>query len=243
MSETLLQVKNLYAGYGKSEILHDITLSLKKGDISLIVGPNGSGKSTFAKALFNLATIFSGRIIFRETDITKMSPEDKVLHGIFMVPQINNVFENLTVKENLEVAYYSTLKRRSKKDFEKNLERIYTIFPDIKSRINEKVKNLSGGQKQMVAIARALVVEPELLILDEPTSQLSPHLAKLILNKIIDIKMLGTTVLLIEQNVKMALSIADYVYVFVSGRKILEGEAEIFKTRPEMIENAFFGKV
>jgi len=243
MSETLLQVKNLYAGYGKSEILHDITLSLKKGDISLIVGPNGSGKSTFAKALFNLATIFSGRIIFRETDITKMPPEDKVLHGIFLVPQINNVFENLTVKENLEVAYYSTLKRRSKKDFEKNLEHIYTIFPDIKSRINEKVKNLSGGQKQMVAIARALVVEPKLLILDEPTSQLSPHLAKSILNKIIDIKMLGTTVLLIEQNVKMALSIADYVYVFVSGRKVLEGEAEIFKTRPEMIENAFFGKV
>jgi branched-chain amino acid transport system ATP-binding protein len=242
LPETILQVQNLYAGYGKNEILHDITLYLKKDDITLIVGPNGSGKSTFAKAIFKLATVFSGRIIFKDMDITLMSPEDKVLLGIFMIPQINNVFDNLTVKENLEIAYH-TLKKRIKNDFKENLDYVYTIFPDLKNKYNEKVKNLSGGQKQMVAIARTLIVQPELLILDEPTAQLSPYLAKLMLDKIINIKKLGVTVMLIEQNVKAALNIADYVYVFVSGRKILEGQAETFRTKPEILENAFFGKI
>lgn len=241
MSEVILLVQNLYAGYGKSEILHDITLSLKKGDITLIVGPNGSGKSTFAKAILNLATVFSGRIIFKGKDITFVSPEDKVLLGIYMVPQINNVFDNLTVKENFEIAYY-TLKKSVKNSFKENLDYVYKIFPDLKSIYNEKVKNLSGGQKQMVAIARAMMVQPELLILDEPTAQLSPYLAKLVLDKIIDIKKLGTSVMVIEQNTKASLIIADYVYVFVGGRKILEGEAETFRTKPDILENAFFGK-
>jgi len=242
MSEIILQSQNLYAGYGKNEILHDITFSLKKDTITLIIGPNGSGKSTFAKAIFKLATIFSGHIIFKDIDITQMPPEDKVLLGISMVPQINNVFDNLTVKENLEIMYYM-LKKRAKNDFKEGLEHIYAIFPDLKAKYNEKVKNLSGGQKQMVAIARTLIVQPEILILDEPTSQLSPHLAKLILNKIIEINKLGVPIILIEQNVKAALDIADYVYIFVSGKKVMEGPTETFKTKPEVLENAFFGKI
>ena len=241
MSEIILQAQNIYAGYGKNEILHDITLSLKKDDITLIVGPNGSGKSTFAKAILKMATIFSGRVIFKGMDVTFMPPEDKVQLGIFMVPQISNVFDNLTVKENLEITYH-TLKKRAKNNFKESLDYVYTIFPDLKSKYDEKVKNLSGGQKQMVAIARALIVQPELLILDEPTAQLSPYLAKLILNKIINIKKLGVAVMLIEQNVKAALNIADYIYVFVSGRKVLESQAEILRTKPEILENAFFGK-
>ncbi len=242
MHDIILQTQNLYAGYGKSEILHDITLSLKKDDITLIVGPNGSGKSTFAKAIFKLATVFSGRIVFKNIDITQMPPENEVLLGISMIPQINNVFDSLTVKENLEITYHM-LKKRARYNFKESLEYIYTIFPDLKVKCNEKVKNLSGGQKQMVAIARTLIVQPELLILDEPTAQLSPYLAKLILDKIIDIKKLGVAIMLIEQNVKAALNIADYVYVFVSGRKILEGQAETFRTKPEILENAFFGKI
>lgn len=241
MLEAILQSQNLHAGYGKSIVLHDVTLSLRRGFVTIIIGPNGSGKSTFAKAIFKLATIFSGHIIFKGKDITQLPAEDKVLLGISMAPQSANVFNNLTVKENLEVTYH-TLRKRARKEFKESLEHIYTMFPDLKDKHSEKVKNLSGGQKQMVALARTLIVQPELLILDEPTATLSPQLAKLVLSRITDIKELGVTVMLIEQNVKAALNIADYVYVLVSGRKVLEGPAEEFRAKPKAIEDAFFGR-
>jgi len=242
MSTNILETYNLCAGYGKSIILHDITFSLKKGTITLIIGPNGSGKSTFAKAIFNLATIYSGRITYKGKDITYMPTEDKVYLGISLVPQTSNVFENLTVRENLEITYY-TLKKHEKIDFNEKLENIYAIFPDLKTKYHEKVRNLSGGQRQMVAIARALIVQPDILILDEPSSQLSPNLAKLMFDKITDINELGVSIILIEQNVKMALDVANYVYIFQAGKKVIEGPSEIFKTRQDILENAFFGKI
>ena len=240
----ILRVSNLYAGYGKNVILHDVSVLLSRDTLTLIVGPNGSGKSTLAKAIFNLASVFSGEIIFKNIDVTKMMAEEKTMLGMQMIPQTSNVFENLTVRENLEISFFNTKKaHKNKKTFRDMLEYVLQIFPNLKNREYEKVKLLSGGERQMVALARALITEPELIIFDEPTAMLSPALSNFILNKIREINQSGVAVMLIEQNVKAAINIADYLYVLLSGRKVLEGPSDKFTKDFKLLEDAFFGRV
>lgn len=237
----ILVVSNLSAGYGKSQILFEVSLSVLRDQLTLVVGPNGSGKSTLAKAIFNLASVFSGKVFFKGRDVTKLSPEEKIAIGMRMIPQISNVFENLTVRENLETIFFTL--NTSRKSFEEELDYVFSIFPSLRDKQFRKVRTLSGGERQMVALARALVARPELIIFDEPTAMLSPILSKQILEKIKEINRLGVAVILIEQNVKAALQISDYVYVLVSGRKVLEGSSEKFVNNFELLENAFFGRI
>ncbi|MEM0275146.1 MAG: ATP-binding cassette domain-containing protein, partial [Nitrososphaerota archaeon] len=177
-------------------------------------------------------------------NVTKMTAEEKTALGMQMIPQVSNVFENLTVKENLEISFFNTRKTdKNKKSFEDMLEYVFQIFPNLRNRENDKVKLLSGGERQMVALARALITKPELIIFDEPTAMLSPALSNFILNKIKEINHSGVAVMLIEQNVKAAIGIADYLYVLLSGKKVLEGPSEKFIKDFKILEDAFFGKV
>ncbi|ENN96787.1 ABC transporter releated protein [Methanocaldococcus villosus KIN24-T80] len=216
-------VKNLNAGYGKLQILFDVNAEIEKGKITTVVGPNGSGKSTFLKTLFGLTTIYSGEIIYNDVNITHLPPYKKARMGIAYLPQTNNVFQNLTVEENLKIAGYVLDKEKLKERIDLALE----IFPEIKGILKRKAGSLSGGQRQFLAMAMALVRDAEVLMLDEPTAQLSPKLADLIFNKITEMRdELKLTILLVEQNAKKALEISDYGYMFVSGKVAFKGKAE-----------------
>ena len=228
----MLKVENLYSGYEKMEIIKGISLEVGKREIVAIIGPNGSGKSTFLKTIFGTAKIFKGRIYFNGEDITKLKPSEVVARGISYVPQTDNVFLNLTVMENLELGAYL------RKNYEK-IEDVFDIFPVLKEKRKEKALNLSGGERQMLAIARALIQEPKLLLLDEPSAGLAPKLVGEVLEKISEIKNLGLSVVLVEQNVKKALGIADRVCVFVGGKKVYDGSPE--ELSKVDISKLFFG--
>ena len=220
---SIIKVKNLNAGYGKLQILFDVNATIEKGKITTVVGPNGSGKSTFLKTLFGLTRIYSGEIIFKDKDITKVPPHQKARMKIAYLPQTNNVFANLTVEENLKIAGYVLDKDKVKEGIEVAL----SVFPELKDIMKRKAGTLSGGQRQFLAMGMALVRDAEVLMLDEPTAQLAPKLAELIFEKIIEMRDdFGLTILLVEQNAKRALEISDNGYMFVSGKVAFEGTAE-----------------
>ncbi|EHP89510.1 ABC transporter related protein [Methanotorris formicicus Mc-S-70] len=219
----MIKVKNLNAGYGKLQILFDVDAKIEKGKITTVVGPNGSGKSTFLKTLFGLTKIYSGEIEFKGKDIAKLPPHIKARMKIAYLPQTNNVFANLTVEENLKIAGYVLDKDKVKEGIEIALN----VFPELKDILKRKAGTLSGGQRQFLAMGMALVRDAEVLMLDEPTAQLSPKLAELIFEKIIEMRdNFDLTILLVEQNAKRALEISDNGYMFVSGRVAFEGTAE-----------------
>jgi branched-chain amino acid transport system ATP-binding protein len=223
MIMSIIKVKNLNAGYGKLQILFDVNATIEKGKITTVVGPNGSGKSTFLKTLFGLTRIYSGEIIFKDKDITKVPPHQKARMKIAYLPQTNNVFANLTVEENLKIAGYVLDKDKVKERIEVAL----SVFPELKDIMKRKAGTLSGGQRQFLAMGMALVRDAEVLMLDEPTAQLAPKLAELIFEKIIEMRDdFGLTILLVEQNAKRALEISDNGYMFVSGKVAFEGTAE-----------------
>ena len=218
----MLEVRNLNAGYGKLQILFDISLSVQTNKITTIVGPNGSGKSTFLKVLFGLADIYSGTIIYDSKDITNVPPHEKVNLKIAFLPQTDNVFMNLTVEENLMIAGYTL----SSQDLRNQYQVVFSIFPELKSIMKRKAMTLSGGQRQFLAMGMALVRKARFLMLDEPTAQLSPKLAEVIFEKIIDLRdQLKCTILLVEQNAKRALEISDNAFMFVSGSVSFQGTA------------------
>ena len=220
---SIIKVKNLNAGYGKLQILFDVNATLENGKNTTVVGPYGSGKSTFLKTLFGLTRIYSGEIIFRDKDITKVPPHQKAKMKIAYLPQTNNVFANLTVEENLKIAGYVLDKDKVKERIEVAL----SVFPELKDIMKRKAGTLSGGQRQFLAMGMALVRDAEVLMLDEPTAQLAPKLAELIFEKIIEMRDdFGLTILLVEQNAKRALEISDNGYMFVSGKVAFEGTAE-----------------
>ena len=220
---SIIKVKNLNAGYGKLQILFDVNATIEKGKITTVVGPNGSGKSTFLKTLFGLTRIYSGEIIFKDKDITKVPPHQKARMKIAYLPQTNNVFANLTVEENLKIAGYVLDKDKVKERIEVAL----SVFPELKDIMKRKAGTLSGGHRLFLAMGRALVRDAEVLMLDEPTAQLAPKLAELIFEKIIEMRDdFGLTILLVEQNAKRALEISDNGYMFVSGKVAFEGTAE-----------------
>jgi branched-chain amino acid transport system ATP-binding protein len=229
----MLKVEKLNAGYKELHILFDVDAEIPKNRITTVVGPNGSGKSTLLKAIYGLATVHSGKVIFKGEEITRIPPHEKTKLGLAYLPQIENVFVNLTVEENLKIAGY-ILEKDELKD---RMDLALDIFPELKYHINRKAGTLSGGERQFLAIAMALVKKSELIMLDEPTAQLSPKLAEVVFEKIIELRdRLGLTILLVEQNVKRALEISDKAYMLISGRVVFEGRAQ------ELLEHEKFEK-
>ncbi|WP_394296459.1 branched-chain amino acid ABC transporter ATP-binding protein [Methanocaldococcus bathoardescens] len=219
----MLRTENIVKCFGEFRALNGVSISVNKGDVTLIIGPNGSGKSTFLKTLFGLTKIYSGEIIFKDKNIAKVPPHQKARMKIAYLPQTNNVFANLTVEENLKIAGYVLDKDKVKERIEIALD----VFPELKDILKRKAGTLSGGQRQFLAMGMALVRDAEVLMLDEPTAQLSPKLAEVIFEKIIEMRdEFGLTILLVEQNAKRALEISDNGYMFVSGRVAFEGTAE-----------------
>ncbi len=228
----LLEVDGVSAGYGGVEIIHDISLRADPGEIITIIGPNGAGKSTLLKAIFGALPTMSGSIRFAGADVTRLTAPKMVGAGASFVPQTDNVFPSLTIRENLEMGGY-----RRKGGLGERIAQVLAMFPDLESRPGERASRLSGGQRQALAIARALMLDPVLLLLDEPTASLSPIMREEIFARIREIKSSGVAILMVEQNAKEALSISERGYVLVSGRNVLE------QSGPEMLTNPDVGRL
>lgn len=207
------------AGYGGLKVIEGINIAVAKREIVVVIGPNGAGKSTVLKSVFGLTKISEGEISFEGTPITGLATNALVPLGIAAVPQVKNVFPNLTVLENLEIGTYAA----TKGDNSARRERVLTLFPDLGTKLRQPAGELSGGQRQMVAIGRALMSEPRLLLLDEPTAGLSPAYMEIIFDLVLSVREAGVTILMVEQNARQALRIADRGYVLVGGRNFREG--------------------
>ena len=213
-----LITENITAGYGRTPIINDISLSADVGTITAIIGPNGAGKSTYAKTLVGVLRAVTGRIVVNDLDITKMPGHLIPRNGLVYVQQNENVFTNLTVRENLEVGGFAV-----RGNTDARLEEILDIFTDLKKAQGKKAGYLSGGQQNLLAIARSLMVEPTVIVLDEPTAGLSPAYTDVVWNQIDLIAKSGTAVLVVEQNVERALAHADFVHIFVAGSNHMHG--------------------
>ena len=214
----VLELDRVTGGYGGAEIIHDVSLTLGRGEIVTLIGPNGAGKSSAMNAVLGMLVIGGGRVRLEGKDITGTPPERVVRQGVCYVPQTANVFPNLTVNENLEMGAYI----RSD-DFRPRMEEMYELFPPLAERRRDPAGSLSGGQRQMVAIAKALMVDPVVLLLDEPTAGLSPRFRGEIFEVVRRINASGTPILMVEQNARQALGIADRGYVLVDGRNRMDG--------------------
>ena len=226
---------NLTAGYGGVDIIKNITLEVKQGEIAVIVGPNGAGKSTAMKALLGMLKLTDGSVSFAKDDITSMLPQDRVNLGIAFVPQTNNVFTGMSVEENLEMGGFI----RSD-DIHHTIEDIYNLFPVLKEKRNQNAGELSGGQRQQVAFGRALMTKPKILMLDEPTAGVSPIVMDELFSRIIEVGKTGVGILMVEQNAKQALNIADRGYVLVNGKHSREGSGQDLLNNPE-VRKSFLG--
>ncbi len=217
--EKMLETRSLSGGYGKLTIVFDVDLYVGKGEIVAIVGSNGSGKSTLVKLIAGVASIHRGSIFYRGREITREPPEKRALLGIGYLPQISNIFPDMSVEENLEMGGYGL----AKKDLQDRMELVFTIFPELRSRRKQRVGTLSGGERQMLAISRTLMRDPSLLILDEPSAGLSPKLVNRIFSSVKEIRDMGKSIILVEQHARRALEISDRGVVMASGRIVLEG--------------------
>ena len=212
MSDPFLIGEAMTGGYGATDILHDCTIAVEKGQIAVIVGPNGAGKSTAMKAVFGMLTLRGGSVRLNGEDITKLSPQDRVARGMAFVPQTHNIFTSMTVEENLEMGAFL---RRD--DIKGTLEQVYHLFPILKTKRHQPAGELSGGQRQQVAVGRALMTQPQVLMLDEPTAGVSPIVMDELFDRIIEVARSGISILMVEQNARQALNIADKGYVLVQG--------------------------
>jgi len=228
----VLEASELVSGYGEVEILHGVSLRLDRGEIVAIIGPNGAGKSTLMKAIFGLLKVKSGTVRLEGEDITGMSPERIVRKGMCYVPQSENVFPSLSIRENLEMGAFT---RRD--GFRHRLDEIYGLFPDLAQRPQLRAGKLSGGQRQMLALARALMLDPKVLLLDEPTASLAPKMVDDIFATIRSINQTGVGILIVEQNAKEALGICHRAYVLAGGNNRLED------TGPELLASEEVGKL
>ncbi len=216
----LLDIKSICAGYNDVIIVNDVDMRVNKGGLVAVVGPNGSGKSTLVKSLLGLAKRFSGKVTFEERDITRLKAWQAVDEGIGYVPQTNNIFTNLTVNENLEMGAYCCVDYNKIK---KDLKQIYKQFPELADRKKARAETLSGGERQLLAVARAMMSRPRMLLLDEPMAFLSHKASEVMINRLLEIQSTGTSMLIIEQNTRLALQNADYAYVLNEGRCVMEG--------------------
>ncbi len=219
---------NMTGGYGTgADILHDCTIAADEGQIAVIVGPNGAGKSTAMKAIFGMLNLRSGHVRIGGEDITALSPQDRVAKGMAFVPQTSNVFPSLSVEENLEMGAFL---RRD--DFRGTMAQVYDLFPILKEKRRQAAGELSGGQRQQVAVGRALMTQPKVLMLDEPTAGVSPIVMDELFDRIIEVARTGISILMVEQNARQALEIADKGYVLVQGKNAYTG------TGKELLDNA-----
>ena len=223
-------------GYGTgADILHDCTVAVNKGEIAVIVGPNGAGKSTAMKAIFGMLTMRSGQVSIDGEDITNLSPQDRVAKGMAFVPQNQNIFTSLSVEENLEMGAFIR-----KDDFSDTLEQVFELFPILKEKRKQAAGELSGGQRQQVAVGRALMTQPKILMLDEPTAGVSPIVMDELFDRIIEVSGTGIPILMVEQNARQALGIADIGYVMVQGRNAYTGSGRELLADPE-VRKSFLG--
>ncbi len=212
MTEPYLIGDAMTGGYGAVDILHGCTIAVEKGQIAVIVGPNGAGKSTAMKAVFGMLTLRGGHVRLGGEDITALSPQDRVARGMAFVPQTQNIFTSMTVEENLEMGAFL---RRD--DIKVTMEQVYHLFPILRDKRNQAAGELSGGQRQQVAVGRALMTQPKVLMLDEPTAGVSPIVMDELFDRIIEVARTGISILMVEQNARQALEIADKGYVLVQG--------------------------
>jgi len=230
-ANAIIRVAGLNSGYVNSHILFGVDFEAKEKEITIIVGPNGSGKSTLLKSIFGLCNVYSGEISYHGKNITGLAPYEVARQKIAYLPQINNIFANLTIKENLTMASY-TLDSKTQSS---RLPEIFETFPILKKYEKSKADTLSGGERQMLAMAMALIRRPIVMLFDEPTASLSPKLADEVLSKIKQIRDdFGITVILVEQNVKRALKMGDYVYLLANGKGVFKGKSGELLSNPEL---------
>jgi len=225
----LLETKQLTSGYGDITIINDISMYLEPSEIVTIIGPNGAGKSTLLKAIFGMLPIFNGEVEFQGEIITRKNPSEIVALGASFVPQTDNIFPSLSIKENLEIGGYQRIN-----DIDQQINKMFELFPELAKKSNEKASNLSGGQRQSLALARALMLDPKILLLDEPSAALSPVMRIFIFDKIKEIASLGVGILMIEQNAEEALKESDRGYVLAGGTIAFHDTAEAILANPEV---------
>ena len=230
-----LKVDNLTAGYGQMRILHGVDLEIAKGEIGVIAGPNGAGKSTLLKALFGMADVTGGQVSLDGENIASIPPDRLAAHGVAYVPQEYNVFPSLTVNENLEMGAYVR-----NDDWSAVLDRVYDLFPPLREKRRQPAGELSGGQRQMVAVGRALMIEPKMLLLDEPTAGLSPMFMSEIFDRVLAVNAAGVTILMVEQNAKQALAIAHRGFILANGENSWTGTGRELLDNPD-VARSFLG--
>ena len=234
----ILDVRNLHTGYGKIPVLWDVSLRVEEGSITALIGSNGAGKTTTLRAIVGILPAWKGEIIFSGENVTRLPSYRRVEKGIVLVPEGRGIFPQMTVYENLLMGAYN---QRARQRIPESLERVFNIFPRLKERLGQKAGTLSGGEQQMLAIARGLMALPRLLMIDEASLGLAPKLALEIMNLVKRIREEeGITILLVEQNIHYALSVADYAYVLETGRVRMEGPARQLAENPEIIK-AYLG--
>ena len=227
----LLEAEDVESGYGDAQILHGVSIEVESDEIVSIIGPNGAGKSTMMKALFGLIETWEGRIVFDGEDVTNLEPHRMTERGVCYIPQLDNIFPSLTVRENLEMGAYIL------DDVpEEALRNVYERFPILEERTDQIAGSMSGGQRQMLAMGRGLMVDPQLMLIDEPSAGLAPHLVDDVFEKIIEINESGTAILMVEQNAREALKFSDRGYVLDMGENRFEDSGDALLDNPEVAE-------
>ena len=236
MSEPFLIGEAMTGGYGAGpDILHQCTIAVEKGEIAVIVGPNGAGKSTAMKAVFGMLNLHGGAVRLNGKDISALSPQDRVKQGMGFVPQTSNIFTSMTVEENLEMGAFIR-----QNDFNGTMQQVYELFPILYEKRFQPAGELSGGQRQQVAVGRALMTQPKVLMLDEPTAGVSPIVMDELFDRIIEVARTGIPILMVEQNARQALEIADKGYVLVQGRNAFSGTGQELLHNPD-VRKSFLG--
>ena len=225
----MLRLESVTAGYTDENIIHEVTLEVEVGEIATIIGPNGSGKSTLMKSVFGLTRMRGGRVRFQGQDVTGKRPDELVRLGLAYVPQERNVFSSLTVKENLEMGGVSLAG-----EMDERLESVLELFPKLAERLGQRAGTLSGGEQKMLAVGRAMVTRPSMLMLDEPSAALSPKVMGQLFAEIEEINRMGVTILMVEQNARKALAISDRGYILEMGRNRFQGPAKSLLDNPEV---------